>query len=90
MYVWDEKKNKANQEKHGISFEDARDFLFEGRNILVPYVAYTKGEARHALIGKYKGKYYVGIFAVTPKGLRIISVRRARHEEESQTKAKGL
>jgi uncharacterized DUF497 family protein len=90
MYLWGEKKSKANQQKHGISFEEARDSIFEGKNILAPDVAYNKGEARQAVIGKYQGKYYVGIFAVTPHGLRIISVRRARDEEETQAKAKGL
>ncbi len=90
MYLWDEKKNRINLKKHGISFEEARDSIFEGSNILAPEIAYSKGEARHAVIGKHRGKYYVGIFSVTPEGFRIISVRRARHEEESQAKNKGL
>lgn len=90
MYLWDATKSQANQAKHGISFEEARDSIFEGTNILAPEIAYFKGEPRHAVIGKHRGKYYVGIFCVTPQGLRIISVRRARHEEESQAKAKGI
>jgi uncharacterized DUF497 family protein len=90
MYLWDKRKSQINQQKHGISFDDAKDSIFEGKNILAPEVAYNKGEARHAVIGKHQGKYYVGIFTITPQGLRIISVRRARHEEERQAKAKGL
>jgi hypothetical protein len=90
MYFWDEKKNRINREKHGISFDEARDSIFEGKNILAPDVAHNKGEPRHAVIGKHHGKYFVGIFTITPRGLRIISVRRARHEEESQAKAKGI
>lgn len=90
MYFWDEKKSRSNQEKHGISFEQARDSLFEGKNILAPGVAYEKGEVRHALMGKHAGKYYVGIFTVTSQGIRIISVRRARDEEQKQAKSKGL
>jgi len=90
MYLWDPKKSETNQVKHGISFEDARDHIFEGENILAPMVAYDKGEARHAVIGKYRGRYYVGIFTITNQGIRIISVRRARNEEENQAKEKGL
>ena len=90
MYIWDSRKNRSNQAKHGISFEEARDYIFEGPNILAPGVAYDKGEIRHAVIGRHNGKYYVGIFTITPHGVRIISVRRARNEEEKQAKAKGL
>ena len=86
----DEIKNRVNLQKHGISFEEARDFIFEGRNILVPAVAYEKGEWRGAVMGKYQGKYYVGIFTVISEGIRIISVRRARRDEEKQAKEKGL
>ncbi len=90
MYVWDENKNRQNKQKHGISFEEARDFIFEGKNVFAPEVAYDRGETRHAVIGKFRSKYYVGIFTVTPMGFRIISVRRARHEEENQAKQKGI
>lgn len=90
MYTWDFAKNRLNKTKHGISFEEARDFIFEGKNILAGGVAYQKGEARHAVIGKHRGKYYVGIFTIRNGEIRIISVRRARDEEERQAKEKGL
>jgi uncharacterized protein len=90
MYVWDPKKSDENKHKHGISFEEARDNIFEGQNILVAGVAYDKKESRHAVIGKFKGKYYVGIFTMIKQGVRIISVRRARYEEEKQAKDRGL
>lgn len=91
MYIWDSNKSESNKKKHGVSFEEARDFIFEGKNVLATNVAYNKGELRHAVIGKFNGKYYVGIFTMTPENkIRIISVRRARHEEEKQAKNKGL
>jgi hypothetical protein len=90
MYSWDAVKSQSNKKKHGISFEEARDSVFEGKNILAPEVAYDHGESRHAVIGKHHGKYYVGIFTITPQGLRIISVRRARHDEQKQAEEKGL
>lgn len=90
MYVWDPAKNSSNQKKHGISFEEARDAVFEGPNLIVNNIAKQKGEVRHAIIGKFKEKYYVGIFTIRSEGIRIISVRRARHEEEKQAKEQGL
>ena len=62
MYIWDPKKSRLNKLKHGISFEEARDSIFEGPNLLAPNVAKDKGELRHAVIGKFRGKYYTGIF----------------------------
>lgn len=91
MYTWDPNKSEANKKKHGISFEDARDSIFEGKNILATGIAYDGTENRYAVIGKFGGKYYVGIFSMTEKGVvRIISVRRARREEEDQARGKGL
>lgn len=43
MYLGDEKKNRINLKKHGISFEEARDSIFEGSNIFAPEIAYSKG-----------------------------------------------
>lgn len=91
MYIWDENKSKNNKAKHGISFEEAKIFVFEGQNVLAVDVAHDKGEPRHAVIGKFNEKYYVGIFSFTKEGLiRIISVRRARDEEKKQAEAKGI
>jgi len=90
VYFWNEDKNQENKRKHGISFEEARDAIFEGKNLLAVGIAYDKDEPRHAVIGKFKEKYFVGIFSVSEKGIRIISVRRARHEEEKQAKDRGL
>lgn len=90
MYIWASQKSCQNKKKHGISFEEAKESIFEGKNILATKIAYQKGEVRHAVIGKYKEKCYVGIFTMTQQGIRIISVRRARDEEEKQAKEKGL
>ena len=90
MYSWNSKKSSENRKKHSISFEEAQEHIFEGRNILAVGVAYEKGEPRHAVIGRYKGRYYVGIFTIRNNQIRIISVRRARREEEKQAKLKGL
>ncbi len=90
IYKWDPEKSAENKRKHGISFEEARDTIFEGKNILALGIAYDKGESRHAVIGTHKKRYYVGIFTVVAGMIRIISVRRARKDEEKQAKDRGL
>ena len=53
MYTWDPKKSASNKRKHGITFEEARDAIFEGHNLLAVGVAYQDNEPRHAVIGKF-------------------------------------
>ncbi|MBI2027003.1 MAG: BrnT family toxin [Deltaproteobacteria bacterium] len=90
MYILDCYKNESNKKKHGITFEEARDHIFEGENLLVAGVAYDKDEYRHAIIGKHQGNYYVGIFTIAEQSIRIISVRRASKNEEKQAQELGL
>ena len=90
MYEWDSRKSEANKAKHGISFAEASDYIFEGPNLLATDVAYEKDEPRHAVIGKFKGQYYAGIFTIREFRIRIISVRRARSEEKEQAKKAGI
>ena len=90
MYQWDDRKSLLNIRKHGISFDEARDHIFEGPNLLATGVAYEKDEVRHAVIGKFNGRYYTGIFTIRSGVIRIISVRRSRREEESEAKRQGI
>lgn len=90
MYEWDDEKNKINLIKHGISFEDAQKFIFEGRNIILLNVAYQNGEVRHAIIGKFENKFFTGIFTYRNYNIRIISVRRSREKEKKQAEEKGF
>lgn len=83
MYEWEPKKSKENKKKHGISFEEAVEFLFESFHYEVERVAYTKsGEFRHALAGQFQRKWYVAIYTIRDETIRIISVRRMRQNEE--------
>ncbi len=35
MYDWDENKSNINLSKHGISFAEAKEAIFEDKNILI-------------------------------------------------------
>jgi uncharacterized protein len=80
-FEWDENKRQSNIEKHGFDFLRAKR-IFDGRpryDLESP----RGGEHRILSIGELNG--VIIAVAWTPRGadvIRIISVRRARNEEE--------
>ncbi len=78
-FEWDENKNKTNQKKHGISFEDA-SWVFDDPD-RIQYIN-TKGEERRFItVGKVI-KFIVAVVYTVRSGLmRIISARQARRSE---------
>ena len=52
---WDEEKCRANFEKHGLSFEDARQVL-AGDTVTIPDERYDYGEDRLITLGSLAGR----------------------------------
>ena len=81
-FEWDELENISNQDKHGVSFEEAIQ-IWEDDNLYVT-PAYRRGEKRYIALGKL----YVSIFTVvhTKRGetIRIISARLATKKEREE------
>ena len=79
IFEWDEAKRLSNLEKHGFDFNDAY-LLFDA-----PYVqagATTVGsESRWLVTGTIKGVLATAIVTRRGASIRVISLRRARHEE---------
>jgi len=84
-FEWDERKNRANQLKHQVSFEEA-ETVFEDENAVYLYdELHSESEERFVVIGEddifrelsvchcYRGKY--------DEIIRIISARRATARE---------
>jgi uncharacterized DUF497 family protein len=80
-FEWDENKNRSNQQKFGIPFEEAKD-VFDDDNA-VAYPGHNKdGENRFLLVGKTLGRFIIGVvFTMRKQIYRIISARQARNEE---------
>lgn len=78
-FEWDEKKNKANIAKHGFSFSSAQ-MLFHSKHHVVrsPYIS----EERFIAIGRINKRVAVIVFTYRHDKIRIISIRRARKDEE--------
>lgn len=83
-FEWDEAKNLANQQKHGISFEDA-EAVFLAHH----YIAESNyiSESRFIAIGMTQNVMVAVVFTNRNGRIRIISVRKARKYEKSNYQA---
>ncbi|MGI8670923.1 MAG: BrnT family toxin [Aridibacter sp.] len=80
--AWDENKNKSNQKKHKISFEDASEVFFDTLALTVNDEAHSWYEHRFITIGKTKTqKLFVVFYAETEDEIRIISARKPTKTE---------
>ena len=85
-YEWDEKKNKINQQKHGVSFEEAKEVFEDPLQISKLDYRFSYFEERWITIGstsKHKILVVANLF-FTDDGeeiIRIISARRANKQE---------
>jgi uncharacterized protein len=83
-FEWDESKNRLNIRKHGFDFADAEE-MFRGALLIRPDTGEDYGEERWVGIGMIQGRAPVVVFAERPQEtIRIISVRKADHEEREQ------
>ena len=78
-FEWDDEKNNANLNKHGIDFNTAKA-LWNDPNRIEIHTAHPI-ENRIILIGRIGKKLWASIFTMRGNTIRIISVRRARKKE---------
>lgn len=81
QFEWDENKNQLNQQKHGISFEEAKeifyDTVFTSVSEKIDY-----GEIREISIGRIQRVLIVAVVHTDRNGtVRIISARKATPKE---------
>jgi uncharacterized protein len=87
-FEWDENKNKANLEKHGISFETAR-LVFDDARCLLVLDRIEAGEERWHAIGMILNTAVVLTVVHTyltesrKEVIHIISARRATRQEQN-------
>jgi len=79
-FEYDQHKSIGNKEKHGIDFIQAQHLWDDPKSIVIP--AKTTDESRYLLIGKWNKKLWSAIFTIREMKIRLISVRRARENEE--------
>lgn len=87
QFAWDERKNRANWRKHGVSFETAK-LVFDDPHHLTRQDREVEGEARWQTIG-IVGEVHLLLVAHTvnedknEEVIRIFSARKATRQERS-------
>ena len=79
-FEWDEKKRSLNLEKHKLDFVDALDVFASPHVVAVS--SYGGEEKRFLATGIFRGRFVTVVFTHRSPKIRIISFRRARHEEK--------
>ncbi len=79
-FEFDLVKSETNLRKHGINFSDAQQLWADQFAAIVE--ARSDSEPRFALIALYRGKLWTAFFTERVGKTRLISVRRARENEE--------
>ena len=79
---FDPAKNERNLRERGLSFELAAQIDFETA-LFLPDNRRDYGEPRIRVLGRLQGRVHVLVFVETPKGIRVISFRKANAREVS-------
>ncbi len=79
-FEYDDEKSAANKRKHGIDFKEATLLWLDFDRIEIP--ARFLDEPRFLVVGKIKNKHWSAVVTYRGENIRLISVRRAREEEE--------
>ena len=79
-FEFDPAKSESNLRKHGIDFVEAQQ-LWQDPNAQV-FPVFHPVEDRFILLAKYLNKLWAAVFTPRENHTRIISVRRARKNEE--------
>ncbi|MBB4303044.1 hypothetical protein GGD81_002082 [Rhodobium orientis] len=79
MAEWDREKNRSNQAKHGVAFEDFERFNWEFAACFD--IQCVDGEEREVWIGPIDDTLHVAVLTMRDDIERLISLRRATSRE---------
>jgi uncharacterized DUF497 family protein len=84
-FSWDNQKNKANQKKHGISFEEAQTIFFDENAIEFADPDYSEDEDRFLMLGlSYSLHILIISYSLLEDNseIKIIFARKATKKEQ--------
>ena len=81
-FEFDPEKSAANKAKHGIDFTEAQGIWTDTDRLEIP--ARSLDEPRSQVIGRIGEKIWSAFITYRNEKIRIISVRRARSDEEAR------
>lgn len=86
-FEWDERKNKLNQKKHGVSFEEAQTVFFDPLAKVAEDPGHSHQEDRFIAVGHssfHRFLLVVHCFRDNDARVRIISARKLTKSERLQ------
>jgi len=86
-FEWDSNKNQSNINVHGIDFHDAWR-IFESPMLSKVDNRKDYGEERWISLGQLDAAVVVVVYTIRNSKIRIISIRRANHDERKIYKEK--
>ncbi|MBI5049686.1 MAG: BrnT family toxin [Nitrospirae bacterium] len=84
-FSWDNRKNKTNQKRHKISFEEAQTIFLDENAIEYYDPNHSEDEDRFLMLGlSYRVRVLVVSYCLRSEGteIRIISTRKATKKEQ--------
>ena len=90
-FEWDENKNRINQNKHKVSFEEAQTVFFDEEALLISDPDHSEDEDRFILLRiSFEANTLVVVhcYRENDSVIRIISARKATKSEREQYDAR--
>lgn len=84
MFEWDENKNRTNQHKHGISFDEAKTVFYDEEALVRDDPEHSEEEERFIILGLSNKANLLVVchcFRASETVIRIISARKATKTE---------
>jgi len=86
-FEWDKSKDRANQKKHGVTFEEAQTVFFDELGLFMEDPDHSDDEERFLLLGMSSALRVILVchcFRKEDEIIRIISARKANKYEREQ------
>jgi uncharacterized DUF497 family protein len=87
IFEWDDRKSRANLQKHGVSFDEARTVFLDENARVITDPEHSRGEERFVLIGLSTSLRVLIVchcYRQSEEAVRIISARKADSAEQRQ------
>jgi uncharacterized DUF497 family protein len=86
-FEWDERKDRTNRRKHGVSFEEAKTVFSDDRALLIDDPDHSEDEERFVLLGLSSSLRTLVVCHCYRRGgdiIRIITARKADRQERAK------
>ena len=86
-FEWDERKDRSNRRKHGVSFEEAETVFSDEHALLLADAGHSESEDRFVLLGLSSALHTLVVchcYREQDDVIRLISARKANRSERTE------